>query len=214
MIQTIIEPIKDAIGGMTLFDPNTTDTRLAGIVTPARRKEGVFPIASDVTGRACWEDGKYFELLPNDLYRAVVYFEQITDIIFDGYKEAKDKTMMYSTNIRLICWVNLMKFGEASPDQITGRLALGIIKELTKVKGDVDRRAGLIPVTDVAFSGALVQVVPTAQIRNDAAIFNRYTLKETNLLYPMEYFALDMTCYLEVGRECFDEVVPGVELLC
>ena len=107
-----------------------------------------------------------------------------------------------------------MKFGEASPDQITGRLALGMIKELTKVKGDVDRRAGLIPVTDVSFSGALVQVVPTAQIRNDAAIFNRYTLKETNLLYPMEYFALDMTASLEVGRECFDEVVPGVELLC
>ena len=217
MIHTITNPIKTAIEALPLFT-NGTDTRTAGVVVPVTKKdkEGVrftFPASCDVDGLACWEEGRYFDLLPNDLHRAVIYFEQLTDVRFTGYKDSKDTTMIYEADLRLVGWLNMRKFG-STDCTITSRLVLGIIKALTATKGQYSRNAGALPVIDAAYTNAIVEVEPVRQVRQDQSIFSRYTLSETVLLYPWDYFALDFTCRLEVGRECFDEVVAGAEIIC
>ncbi len=216
MIHTIVAPIKDAISAMPLFTTGT-DTRIAGIVRPSEKeKDGkrfVFPAAFDVEGRKCWEQGRYFELLPNDLYRSVIYFEQLTDVRFETYKDSKDKIMIYQVNLRLVSWVNFKKMGSTDLT-IIDRLALGIIKTLTATKGEVSRTSGKLSVTDANFTNAVLEVVPVSQVRQDRSIFSRYTLKEDNLLYPWDYFAINLACTLYVGRECFTEVVAGAEIEC
>lgn len=217
MIHAITTPIKDTIAAMPLFTAGT-DTRIAGIVQPVNKKDKdgnrfTFPASCDVDGLACWEQGRYFDLLPNDLYRAVVYFEQLTGVRFVGYKDSKDKTMIYQGNIRLVGWLNLKKFG-ATDCTITSRLVLGIIKALTVTKGELSRTSGQLTVSDGDFTNAIVEVEPLQQVRQDPSVFSKYTLKETNLLYPWDYFAIDLTCRLYVGRECFTEVTAGAEILC
>lgn len=216
MIHTIVTPIKDAIATMPLFTTGT-DTRIAGIVRPSTRyKDGrsfVLPAAFDVEGRACWEQGRYFELLPNDLYRAVVYFEQLSDVRFEGYKDSKDRIMIYQVNLRLVCWVNFKKMGTTDLT-ITDRLSLGVIKALTATKGEISRTSGKLTVTDGNFTNSTVEVEPVSQVRQDRSIFSRYTIKEDNLLYPWDYFAINLACTLYVGRECFTEVVAGEEIEC
>ena len=201
---------------MPLFT-TVTDTRIAGIVRPSKKekdgKQFIFPAAFDVEGRACWEQGRYFELLPNDLYRAVIYFEQLTDVRFETYKDSKDKVMIYQVNLRLVGWVNHKKIG-SSDLTIIDRISLGVIKALTATKGEISRTSGRLPVTDASFTNAVVEVVPVSQVRQDPSIFGRYTLKEDNLLYPWDYFAINLACTLYVGRECFTEVVAGAEILC
>lgn len=219
MIHTITEPIKAAIQAMPLFFSSGLDTRIAGIVTPVTKvdpKTGtrfVFPISCDVDGLACWEQGRYFELLPNDLYAAVLYFEQLTDVRFEGYLDSKDKTMIYRADLRLVGWLNLKKFG-ATDCTITSRLALGIIKALTATKGESSRTSGRLSVIDSAYDSAIVEVEPVRQVRQDASIFSRYTIKESNLLYPYDYFAIDCACTLHVGRECFDQITVATEIEC
>lgn len=217
MIDTIIAPIKTAIAAMPLFTTGT-DTRIAGLVSPISKKdkEGkpfTFPISCDVDGTACYEQGRYFDLLPNDLYRAVIYFEQLSDVSFTGYKDSKDKIMIYESSLRLVGWINLKKFG-STDCTITSRLVLGIIKALTATKGEISRESGQFAVSDANFTNAVVELVIDQQVRQNPNIFGRYTLKETNLLYPWDYFAIDLTCNLYVGRECFVEVTAGAEILC
>lgn len=217
MIHTITTPIKDAISDLPLFTDGT-DTRIAGVVQPVTKKdkEGnrfTFPASCDVDGLACWEQGRYFDLLPNDLYRAVIYFEQLTGVRFQGYKDSKDKIMIYQANLRLVGWLNLKKLG-STDCTITSRLVLGIIKALTTTKGETSRTSGKLSVQDATYTNAVVEVEPVQQVRQDQSVFSRYTLKETNLLYPWDYFAIDLACTLYVGRECFDEVTAGAEILC
>ncbi len=152
-------------------------------------------------------------MLPNDLYRSVIYFEQLTDVRFETYKDSKDKIMIYQVNLRLVSWVNFKKMGSTDLT-IIDRLALGIIKTLTATKGEVSRTSGKLSVTDANFTNAVLEVVPVSQVRQDRSIFSRYTLKEDNLLYPWDYFAINLACTLYVGRECFTEVVAGAEIEC
>lgn len=203
---------------MPLFTTGT-DTRIAGIVQavekvdPKTKQKFVFPVSCDVDGTACWEQGRYFELLPNDLYRAVIYFEQLTDVRFEGYKDEKRRIMIYRTNIRLVGWLNLKKLG-STDCTLTARVVLGIIKALTVNQGEFSRNSGRFVVTDEAYTNAVVEVEPVAQVRQDKSLFSRYTLKETNLLYPWDYFAIELACVLYVGRECFDAVEAGTEIVC
>lgn len=219
MITTIIAPLKTAISGMDLFTTGT-DTRLAGVTIPVTKtdREGrivTFPVSCDADGTACYEQGRYFELLPNDRYRAVIYFEQLTDVRFTGYKPegGKDRVMIYVTDIRLIGWLNAKKLGSADCS-ITDRVALEIITTLTATAGETSREAGRFSVTDENFTNAIVEIVPIRQVRQDATIFSRYTLRETVLMYPWDYFAIDFTCYLYVGRNCFTPVAAGAEIEC
>ena len=224
MIHTIVAPIKDAIAAMPLFTTGT-DTRIAGpVIAVEKENDGrkfVFPASCDVDGRACWEQGRYFELLPNDSYRAVIYFEQLSGVRFEGYKDAKDKIMIYTCNVRLVGWLNLKKFG-STDCSITSRLILGIIKTITATKGESSRTSGRFTVTDADYTNTVVDVEPVQQVRQDATIFSRYSVRRGNtsdnffkeLLYPWDYFALDLACTLYVGRECFTEVVAGAEIEC
>ena len=218
MIHTITTPIKTAISALTLFTSGT-DTRIAGIVQPVTRvdkdkKPFTFPISCDVTGTACYEQGRYFDLLPNDLYRAVIYFEQLGDVRFTGYLDSKDKTMIYETNLRLVGWINAKKLG-STDCAITSRIVLGIIKALTAVKGESNRKAGRLTVADAAFTGAIVEVDVVRQLRQDPSIFSRYNMPNGGqLLYPWDYFALDIAATLYVGRNCFDAVEADTEILC
>lgn len=217
MIHIIAEPIKTAISAMTLFTDGT-DTRIAGVVTPVTKKDKdgnkfTFPASCDVDGKACYEQGRYFDLLPNDLYRAVIYFEQRTDVRFTGYKPPKDKVMIYETDLRLVGWINAKKLG-STDCSITSRIVLEIIKTLTTTQGELEKTSGRLTVADAAFINAVVDVLPVSQVRQDQSIFSRYTLKETVLLYPWDYFAIDLRCALYVGRECFDAVTAGEEIVC
>jgi len=223
MIHSIVEPIKTAIATQDLYTGD--QARLAGIVIPITKTDAdgasiTFPASCDVDGLACYEEGRYFDLLPNDLYQTVGYFEQRSDVRFAGYLDSKDKVMIHQVDLRFVSWLNLKKLGY-SDCSITSRVVLGVIKALTATKGETSRTAGRLSVADAAFSGAIVEVDPQRQVLQDVSIFSRYTYRRTGatapipeLLYPWNYFALDLLCTFFVGRECFDAVGLETEIVC
>lgn len=225
MIHNIIAPIRDTIADMTLFTGN--DTRLAGVVVPITKavqvkgagsapasRDVTFPASCDVSGRACYEEGRYFDLLPNDRYKTVAYFEQQTDVRYTGFKDGtKDKIMTFETDVRLVCWVNAKKLGYADCS-VTGRIVLGMITALSARRGEMSRTSGRFDVEDEAFTNAVVEADVVRQLRRDASIFSRYTLPVVDLLYPWDFFALDIRCAFHVGRECFEAVAVGEEITC
>lgn len=218
MIHAITEPLKTAIATLDFY--SGAEARLAGVVIPVTKtdKDGnriVFPASCDVDGRACWEQGRYFDLLPNDLYKTVGYFEQRTDVRFTGYLDEKDRIMVYQTDIRFVSWLNMKKLGQ-SDCTITARVVLDVIRTLTATKGETSRNAGRLAVTDAAYTNAVIEVEPVRQVLQDRTIFNRYSYQRSGdeILYPWDYFAIDFLTTFLVGRECFDSVAAGAEIVC
>ena len=215
MIHTIIEPIRTKLETLSFAD------RVAGLVIPVTQptmKDGrkigqiTYPVACDVTGARCWEDGKYFDLLPGDAFQSVLYFEQLSDTTLTGFKDSKDRIMVFEADVRLVGWLNLKKLGY--PDcSITSRLVLSIIKAIQETKGERARTAGKFTVTDAAFTNAKVEADFRGQKIRDRAIFSKYSFYK-ELLYPFDYFALDFHVWFEVGKECFTEFALQAEITC
>lgn len=229
MIHTITEPIKTAISALDFYSGDAA--RLAGVVIPISKTDAdgntiVFPASCDVDGQACYEQGRYFDLLPNDNYQTVGYFEQRSDVRFTGYLDAKDQWMLHETDLRFVSWLNVKKLGYTDCS-ITSRVVLGVISTLTANKGELSRNNGRFSIADANFTGAAVEVEPVRQAVKDPSIFARYTFARNTtktrtggvtqffeILYPWDYFAIDLRCTLIVGRDCFDAVGLEPEIIC
>ena len=210
MIHAIVAPIKAAIEALDIAD------KVGGIVMPLTREvEGnsiTFPVSCDISGQKCYEDGRYFDLLPSEAYKTVMYFEQRSGVRFVGPEGPGNNKWVYETNVRLVGWLNAKKLG-FTDCSITSRVVLTVIKALLPEQAEYSRNAGRFTVADGNYTNAIVEAEVVQQVPRDRNIFSPYTV-EAELLYPFDYFAIDLKCFFEVGKECFTEVVTGTEINC
>lgn len=221
MVRTIVTQIK------THLTPSVPWVeRISGLVTRATQPimdtfEGrevkigdmFFPVADDVEGKACWESGRYFDMLPNSNYKSVLYFEQTSAVQKLDNKDIKGKIWVFQVDVRLVCWLNLKKFGEENPG-LADMAMLNVMKRLLETKGRGLVGAGDIPINDERITNGKLDVLVLGQPINDSSIFARYSIAAIadNLLYPFEFFAIDLRCRLEVPKECVSEILEAEEL--
>lgn len=149
-----------------------------------------FPVACDVTADECIK-GKYQDLIPDSKYKSIIYFE-------DGgtrlqYK--KNNWVGFTSNLSLICWLNLKKIG-CNCTYSTAAI-LSILADLPEM-----------PVDDTILKQ--VRIIATSERPKSNAIFSRYTYDEKinqYLLNPYDYFALDLTIEYMVNLGCVEQLI-------
>ena len=165
-----------------------------------------FPISCNVSATDCLETGKYTQLVPNDAYKSVCWFEETGDAPTE-ISGPKAKTATAVQNMRFVCWLNLKRLGY-DDCQGTTRFELAVIKALSGARSfTVDGITGRIDVTR------------TSIIQQDRArIFGRYSFAESRndavFFWPYGFFAVDLVCRVMVGVGCIDDLVSETEIEC
>jgi len=170
--------------------------QIAGLTQVARYnvKEGDrtvekrFPIACSMDYVNCFKTGTYDILTPDSHRRSVVYFEDygLTLTKMEGFR------MWYDSRIRLVAWLNYRMIGGTCGDSY--RRVLDIISLIPTVPVQVDELFNVF-------------IVIQAQAVRDISIFGKYTYDEKKtqlLMYPFDFFALDIRTTFYVRNDCID----------
>ena len=122
--------------------------------------------------------------MPNSEYKTVIYFE-------DGgvsFVRSESNWKYYTSNLRLVCWINIAKIFEAECNTgIPCTYAAHIIAEII-------RHLPSFPEHQDPFEKVYSEVV-SQDVRSNS-IFSQYTYDEKHsqyLMSPYDYFALNIT---------------------
>jgi hypothetical protein len=179
--------------------------RLAGIVRVVimavesdggTTKRIAYPIACDVTQADC-QAGKYSDLAPNASKKSVIYFEEVAAPVLVNSDGGK---LRFRSTVKMVGWLNLLKLGKADCN-ITPAVVSSILTALP---------------TSNFNSGIYTRIKITgiAEDIKSSAIFSRYSYDEPvmqYLLYPYDYFALNITCEFTISKGCIPEFALGDE---
>lgn len=157
----------------------------------------IFPVACDVTHADCIS-GKYNDLVPNSLYKSVLFFED------GGFTpgQRRGQYQEFESRLRLVVWANLAQMGDegchSSAEMIADVMSL---QPATPLNTDIFQ----------AFSWKV-----TSQPLRSADIFSRYSYREVAtqfLFYPYDFFALDIVAKGRINVSCFDRyaVLPSIQ---
>jgi hypothetical protein len=206
MISTIITELKTKILTLGLTE------RFGGLVQPVTQdldgNRFTFPISCDVSGKECFETGKYADLVPNSSYKSVLYFEQIGDMGQPEYVGPKRNALKWSATLRLVGWLNLDKLGETDC-AVTDQVVYTIIDKVLENNGQYS-------ITNAAFTNATMNVRMDRIVKKSPDIFRNYTYSEFvgNLVYPFDYFAVDFDVDLIVPKSCIIAYTPSTPIAC
>lgn len=185
--------------------------RIAGIAMPlTETMEGgatfTYPFSHDVSGTACDETQRYKDLLPNDVYKSVSYWEQQSDIqpVDNGFYDSKKKFRYMSVDLRFVCWLNLAELG-ITDINTTDRIIATVLETVWN-NGD----SYLIDETDYKIR---LKVYHEGTPRKEQGIFSPYSVGMDQLMYPFDFFALDFQVEFWYGVDCF-EVTAGTAIDC
>jgi uncharacterized protein (TIGR02145 family) len=141
-----------------------------------------FPVACCVSADDC-KEGAYNELMPDSKYKSVIYFED-KGISFKEYKRG---FKYYTSNLRLVGWLNIAKIlGTDCGSEIPCTYAAIVI-------ADIIRALPLHPSNISPFAMVFSEI--TAEEPRSNAIFSRYSYNEVHsqyLMAPYDYFALNI----------------------
>lgn len=188
MIATLL---KDRISQFTYVD------KLAGLVRAVKREQegGVItlPVAADVDDALACDDSTLRDMVPDDRYACMVYFEDRGT----AREQTRTRGISYRSQLRLVCWINTAKFGGdiAAADRIAQHFG-GAIK------------SG--PYNDGPFIGLRHDVEGMPQ--RGAGIFSAYTYPDSArqyLMWPYDAFAIDISTEFRVKAGCEDQVTPA-----
>lgn len=160
-----------------------------------------FPVTYDViaNGKECI--GAEYAMIPNSNRKSLIYFEDFGVNFINRQHELS----FFSSNVRLICWMNRALLVGDWYEEISGR-AMAVI---------IDRLTGKNPESIHIFSRLTIEIAKIPP--QDTAIFGRYSYDENvrqHLMPPFEFFALDLTCrYAVSGARCI-EPIPWNQATC
>lgn len=181
-------PFIDVLAGMaqtvTTQDSNLSNPEAAAVVKR-------FPVSYDVLGVDC--QGKEISLNPDSSRKSIIYFE---DFGISSTGRLHGQTG-FSSNLRLICWLNRANLVGDTYTEISGRCMATI----------VDTLAGRSPENVGMFTRLTVDVARIPQ--QDAGLFGRYTYNEADRQYlrpPFEFFGIDLVCKFYVSAKCLDAI--------
>jgi len=214
MITQLIKPISTIITTLPYV------SRYGGIVNTASRsveigttEEGhpiyhkeTFPVACGVSAVECWEDGRYADLIPNDNFNSIFYFEQIDGMRYEGVVQNKAKTFhKFSERLRLVGWLNLSRFGIID---CTGAdaISIGLIKALNAEWKDLDD-----PMKIYRLESEVINIEP-----KHYNPFEKYAYNEMSemWMYPYDYVSMIIEVRAQIAEECMEDFEPGDSVDC
>jgi hypothetical protein len=184
--------------------------KIAGLVQTAniRVKNGEdvsdksYPVSCDISADACIK-GAYQDLAPDSKKKSVIYFEDKGV----SFVEKIGNRLKFDSTLRLVCWLNhsLIQGGICDPDTIgcgsTGDYVIDVIKSL--------------PTSPIQTDDFIsIQITGISQAERDVSIFSKYSYNEVAtqyLMFPFDYFALDLTISFVVPCVKAPYVVPDVQ---
>ena len=206
MIRSIIQELKPNLLELKFIE------RYGGVVIPItqivetedRRQELTFPISCDIEGKACFEDGNYFELAPNDQYRSVAYWE-VDRALSRQTPRRGSRYWQYSQDARFVAWLNLANLGVEAPCDLITNLIIRTINEVEK---------GVDQVEDTPIENVRIRLI--GQEAKSMDIFRRYSYRDRvgMLLYPFDFFALDFNFTWLIRKDCVFEENEYIAIDC
>lgn len=218
MINAILGIIKPSITALSWIH------RYAGIAITVTRERIVrdqnneiqatvsesFPIASDIDAKQCWENGLYLDLVPNDKYKSVIYWEDLTGLQESGQKINLSGGRGYTgfqATLRMVCWLNLKKLGYTGSESISG-----IQQDAMKAINAIDMSNITTPVRIRRLSMMVSDILP----KDHTAIFSRYSYAGDSSLfmYPCDFFAMNVKLQIQLANDCLPSLTPKSEIQC
>jgi len=144
-----------------------------------------YPVACDVTERDCSNDAIQQDLVPNDNYKSVVYWEEVTPMANSGFTGTKDfYTKKFKGVARIVVWLNLAKLGIDNCKD--GFLTIPSLEEALTIKGKN------LP---TPYDGFQFWVQPLKMVKQDInTVFGKYDYNKLKnfYLYPYDFYAIDV----------------------
>jgi len=188
MIENIVNELKDGIALLNFAD------NVGGLVKTfqERIKDTVktYPIYPNPLKINC-SRADYLKFVPDSAFMSCIYFEEISTQIVADNRRYYEKL----STVRLVGWFNLPKINKdlVSSEQLQHLIIDAIPETLQNIE----------PASNISISIA-------AQPIKNAAIFNRYNYDETvrqYLIFPYDYFAVDLRITYNIARGCVDDIV-------
>lgn len=215
MIQLLIQPIREVMentsyvhryGGLAI--PVTTKIKTGDPDNPVYVAK-TFPIAEDVYGKECWEEGREQDLVPSENYNSIFWLEETAAPTFEANTSLPGRSRAYqvlkngqskivTAGVRMIGFINRKRL-EVDHLYVPGDLLL---------KLDIETEiAGQIPVKNL-------KIKPVGMEPKGPGIFSKYTFEEMEnyLLYPFDYFAINLQITGLVSAGCVDLLTKSPEL--
>ncbi len=171
-------------------------------VNDTKTKVNTFPVACSTTAGDCNNISKLKELCPDSSKKSVIYCEENGGTTFLGME---NNNLKFRANIRLVGWLNLPKLG-INNCSWSAIAVLHIIKALPH---------GYFNYTNKPYTRC--RIVGIGEAEKSAAIFSRYTYDEAvaqYLIYPYDYFALNISIEFCVSRNCIDDLILDNPINC
>lgn len=185
--------LKNRLAGIPFLDV------VAGIVQPVvdvkfKVDDNVaisrkLPVAYDVTGKGTIL-GLERQLVPDQSKKSILYFE---DFGSNPDTRGKAGTLAFTTNIRLVFWMNKINCGFDKYAEVSAFCINSILERLLSTTGINQTGITRLFVTNPRI------------LSQDASIFSRYNYPEEVVQYlrpPFEYFAIDLLCKYTVHGSC------------
>jgi len=190
----------------TYLDDLPFSDRMAGVVkvisvfggTAERAVKKTIPVDCDVTHADCMR-GKYQDLVPNSKYKSISYFEDGGAKLISN----NQRDFTFQSNLRLVYWLNLKKLGKTD----CNLSALAVTNVLNILPTG--------PFNNGIYSRIRINI--NQEIVKNAAIFSKYSYDESvvqYLMYPYDYFALDLTIDFTISKACIVDWENGTPITC
>lgn len=194
MNATVAELIKARLQDLTYVG------RLAGLVRViSYERQGTkvtIPVAMSVQDRVACEAGNELrEMVPDDRYASMVYFEDA------GVTRSATRTrgVIFTSRVRLVCWLNTARLGgEAMAADKLAQVFVGLINHG--------------PYNSGPFLGVRHRVEGMPE--RGTGLFQRYTYPDSSrqyLMHPFDAFGMEVVTEFRIRPGCEDEVVEDVD---
>ena len=218
MIDAILDIIKPAITNLYWVDRYAgiarAITRERVVVSPDNEYQATiaesFPAGRDIDVKQCWENGLYLDLVPNDKYKSVVYWEDLT-----GLQEAGQYVRLsggrsftgYQATLRMVCWLNVQKLGYDGYEKTTD-----LLQDAMKAINSVDFKGITSPVRIRRLTMQVMDILP----KDHNSIFSRYSYAgdASLFMHPFDFFALNVRTQVQLSSDCVPLLTQKFEIPC
>lgn len=184
--------LRDTITGLSFTE------RYGGIGVPIQTPDGIIPVSSHLSSDQCFNQNKYKNLVPDDRYASLAYFDAAgsTTNAIEQSTRLKSRGVEVTTTFKLVYWINLPKLGLNNPEDIS-LLALATNNAIMK---DFEG----------TYSGANVHLLisRSAILTDRGSVFGSYAYgdKQHLFMWPYGFFAIQATARILLPLSCFSEI--------
>lgn len=170
-----------------------------------------YPVTAKMDGIACFEQGKYSDLIPRDIYSSLAYFEQQSSLQRIT-SDASYDTVSFAGSVRMVVWLNIPKLNINNTGATDLTISQWLAPHLTS------KIEGTKPISDAVLTGYVDFEFSGMPIKSHE-LFGKYSYGNSRelsymLLYPYDFFAIDFDVKITFNKSCVNDLVVGAPVDC